>query len=136
MNPPVDAPASRHRARSTVKPRGSKASRAPSSLWAPREAQLTSLSSSATRRGVPGSTAVAGLDATVPAIFTRPASISSEACSRDLASPRRTSSASTRARRATSGLVDGGQGPNQHFVGPVQHTRITCQGVRIDGLRV
>ena len=45
--------------------------------------------------------AVAGLAAGIPSMLTRPAPISSAACCRERASPRRTSSASTRARRVT-----------------------------------
>ena len=47
--------------------------------------------------------AVAGLAAGMPSMVTRPAPISSAACCRERASPRRTSSASTRARRVTCG---------------------------------
>ena len=46
--------------------------------------------------------AVAGLAAGMPSMLTRPAPISSAACCRDRARPRRTSSASTRARRVTA----------------------------------
>ena len=46
-------------------------------------------------------TAVAGLAAGMPSMLTRPAPINSAACCRDRARPRRTSSASTRARRVT-----------------------------------
>lgn len=65
--------------------------------------------------------AVAGLVATVPAIRTRPAEINSTACSRERARPRRTSSASTLARRATSDLVYCCQGLNKNIVSPFEN---------------
>ncbi len=48
-------------------------------------------------------TPVAGLRAAPPLTVTRPAAISSEACSRERAAPRRTSSASSRSRRGGTG---------------------------------
>src|SRR5262249_25736942 len=62
----------------------------------------------------------AALRATVPRTSTRPASISSTACSRERASPRRTSSASSRVRRAISWpstLVDARKGLLQRALG-------------------
>src|SRR6478609_7027477 len=97
VKPPVDAPASRQRRPCTVT--SPKASRAPISLCAPREAHLGSSSMSRISRAAAGSTAVAGLVATCPAISTRPAAISSAASDRDRAWPRRTSSASSRLLR-------------------------------------
>ena len=71
VNPPVDAPASRQRRPATVRPDGSNASSAPSSLCAPRDAQRRS-PSSATRTVSSRSTAVAGLAAGTPRTVTRP----------------------------------------------------------------
>ena len=98
MKPPVDAPASRQRAPATATP---KWSRAPISLCAPREAHCRS-SDSCTVTGVSRSTTVAGFPARTPRTATRPCSISSAACCRERASPRRTSSASRRARVTTA----------------------------------
>ena len=70
------------------------------SLWAPRETQVFSPAPSTVRLAVTA-TAVAGLTARMPSMLTRPAPISSAACWRERARPRRTSSASTRARRVT-----------------------------------
>ena len=63
--------------------------------------------------------AVAGLAAGMPSMLTRPAPINSAACWRERASPRRTSSASTRARRVTadSALLDRFQRAHQQVVG-------------------
>src|SRR3954464_16093953 len=55
------------------------------------------------------STPVAGFVATMPPTRTRPALTSACACSRERASPRRTSSASSRLFAATSGLVEVGK---------------------------
>src|SRR3954452_15019594 len=96
VNPPVEAPASSARRPSTGAPN---ASRAPSSLWAPRETQLGWSGSVRTTTGVPASTPVAGFVAARPETATRPSAINATACSRDRASPRRTSSASSRLRR-------------------------------------
>src|SRR5690606_37272728 len=99
--PPVESPASKHRRPSTCNPCGSNASRAPTNLYAPREAQPGSSVSSATTTGASSSTDVAGLRATIPRTVTRPAATNSLACSRERASPRLTSSASNPALRGT-----------------------------------
>src|SRR6185312_5804530 len=93
VKPPVEAPASRQR-----RPAGSisRASSAPISLWAPREAHCRSAVST-TMTGVSRSTTVAAFSAVMPRTVTRPCSISSAACPRERAMPRRTSSASSRA---------------------------------------
>ena len=98
MNPPVEAPASRQRRPSTVEAEGVeradqlvRAARHPGVLAEVRDGQVRA------DRGI----AVAGLAASMPSMLTRPAPISSAACWRDRARPRRTSSASTRARRVT-----------------------------------
>src|SRR5690606_2710558 len=80
---------------------------------APRDAQPGS-SSLRTTIEVSRSTPIAGLRAAIPRTLTRPSLIKLTACSRDRASPRRTSSASSRALRALadtagSDLVDGRQ---------------------------
>ena len=120
MNPPVDAPASRQRL--PVTEMSVNASSAPSSLYAPRDAQFGS-SPPRTTMAAPVSTPVAGLRATMPCTVTLPSLISVPACSRDRASPRRTSSASRRALRAIgSDPVDGGQREGQlgvHRVEPL-----------------
>jgi hypothetical protein len=100
VKPPVDAPASRQRLPATSKP--GNAARAPASLCPPRDTYCGPASaSSATVTGASLVTWVAGLDATWPPTATRPAAISSAACSRDLARPRRTSSASSLPRTVT-----------------------------------
>ena len=69
-----------------------------------RPARDVRLPRAARRRAAasPGSTAVAGLVATWPPTRTSPSAISAVACSRLRARPRRTSSASSRARRASA----------------------------------
>ncbi|SKU53842.1 Uncharacterised protein [Mycobacteroides abscessus subsp. abscessus] len=79
VNPPVEAPASRHRLPSTESPCGPKTSRAPRSLCAPRETHRSPASPCTTREAVAG-TAVAAFTAGMPSMRTRPASISSAAC--------------------------------------------------------
>ena len=54
-----------------------------------------------TRTDTPSATLVAGLRAMTPRTSTRPPAMSSTACSRDRARPRRTNSASSRVRRGT-----------------------------------
>jgi len=95
----VEAPASRQRRSSTDKPN---ASSAPISLCAPRETHVLSPPPSTMSEALTA-TAVAGLAAGMPSMVTRPAPINSAACCRERARPRRTSSASTRARRVTCG---------------------------------
>ena len=101
VKPPVDAPASRHRFPATSSPVN--AASAPASLWPPRETYrgAGSPASSATVTAASLATWVAGLAATWPLTATRPAAISSAACSRDRARPRLTSSASSLARTVT-----------------------------------
>src|SRR5579875_435712 len=107
VKPPADAPASRQRRPATARP--SNAARAPASLCPPREAYRGPAAGSSTAIGASGATRVAGLAAAWPATRTSPAPISSAACSRDRASPRRTSSASSRdlLAIAASGLLAG-----------------------------
>ena len=98
VKPPVEAPASSARRPSTAT---GKASRAPSSLCAPAGDPAGLRRDRCGRRpGCPASTPVAGLVAAVPATATRPSAMSATACSRERARPRRTSSASSRLRRA------------------------------------
>src|ERR1017187_3110505 len=94
VNPPAEAPASRHRRLVTCRP--VKAASAPSSLWPPREAYSGAAPPPRTVMAASCPTCVAAFPARWPATATRPAAISSAACSRDRASPRRTSSASSR----------------------------------------
>src|ERR1700749_2641945 len=102
VKPPVDAPASRQRLPATSRPEN--AARAPARLCPPRDTYCGPASaSSATVTGSSLATWVAGLDATCPPTATRPAAINSAACSRALASPRRTSSASSLPRTVTTG---------------------------------
>ena len=103
MKPPVEAPASRARRPSTRSPRGTNAASAPASLCPPRETYSGSSSSGRTTTAALVSTCVAGLAAVVPPTVTRPAAMSWLACSRERASLRRTSSASSR-RRGTCQL--------------------------------
>ncbi len=104
VKPPVDAPASRQRLPATSRPEN--AASAPASLCPPRDTYCGPASaSSATVTAASLATWVAGLAATWPPIATRPAAISSAACSRDLASPRRTSSASSLPRAVTAAVL-------------------------------
>ena len=101
VNPPVDAPASRQARPATVRPAGPNTASAPASLCPPRETYPGS-PVSAMLIGASRLTWVAALAARCPATVTRPAATSSPACSRDLARPRLTSSASSRTRVAVT----------------------------------
>ena len=96
VNPPVDAPASRQRRPATPSP--ANAAQRPGELVpAARDVVriIVGERAGATVSAASRLTWVAGLAAACPPTATRPAEISSAACSRDLASPRRTSSASS-----------------------------------------
>ena len=102
VKPPVEAPASRQRRPSTRQAerieRADQLVRAaghPGAFVGVRSTVSVALTA----------TAVAGLAAGMPSMLTRPAPINSAACWRERARPRRTSSASTRARRVTCALA-------------------------------
>ena len=105
------------------------------SLWAPRETQVRSRRCPRRSRLAVTATAVAGLTARMPSMLTRPAPISSAACWRERARPRRTSSASTRARRVTltSALLHRFQRIDQDLV---RFLEPTSDGVDIDTVDV
>src|SRR5215472_7111583 len=92
VKPPVDAPASRHLRPVTWSP--GNAARAPASFHPPRDAYCGP-AGSVTVIGSSGATCVAGLAAAWPATRTLRAVTRPAACSRDGASPLRTSSASS-----------------------------------------
>ena len=92
VNPPVEAPASRHVRPSISTP--VKTSKAPANLWPPRETK--SSRSPCRTMEVSASTCEAGFVAGIPPTRTERDSIRSAACSRERASSRRTSSASKR----------------------------------------
>src|SRR5579875_996646 len=121
VNPPVDAPASTQRRAATARPRAMNPASTGASFSPPREAyrccRLRRVRESW------GLTAVAGFIAGRPATRTAPLATRSAASDRDRASPRRTSSRSSRRRLVIAVLppcvVDTSQGLVQRGVHPL-----------------